>query len=163
MTDIEFLTEVRRMIKEEVAAYMGAVPSLQEPEELLGTAALCRELAISKQTLYNWLKHPKTKKLVEPNRQKVGSKVRYNVTAIKAAIKKHPAFFGDGRDYACRDKVTLTDAQKINRRFKHIAFMIKLSEQVSGEDRSWYETEKLDRENHSAAYYNNWYEANKDL
>ena len=163
MTDIEFLTEVRRMIKEEVAAYMGAVPSLQEPEELLGTAALCRELAISKQTLYNWLKHPKTKKLVEPNRQKVGSKVRYNITAIKAAIKKHPAFFGGGRDYALRDKVTLTDAQKINRRFKHIAFMIKLSEQVSGEDRSWYETEKLDRDNHSAAYYNNWYEANKDL
>ena len=163
MTDIEFLTEVRRMIKEEVAAYMGAVPGLQEPEELIGTAALCRELAISKQTLYNWLKHPKTKKLVEPNRQKVGSKIRYNVTAIKAAIKKHPAFFGGGRDYAFRDKVTLTDAQKINRRFKHIAFMIKLSEQVSGEDRSWYETEKLDRENQSAADYNNWYEANKDL
>lgn len=163
MTDIEFLTEVRRMIKEEVASYMGAVPSLQEPEDWIVTAALCRELGISKQTLYNWLKHPKTKKLVEPNRQKVGSKVRYNVTAIKAAIKKHPAFFGGGRDYAFRDNVTLTEAQKINRRFKHIAFMIKLSEQVSGEDRSWYETEKLDRENQSAADYNNWYEANKDL
>ena len=123
MTDIEFLTEVRRMIKEEVAAYMGAVPSLQEPEDWIGTAALCRGLEISKQTLYYWLKHPKTKKLVEPNRQKVGSKVRYNVTAIKAAIKKHPAFFGSGRDYAFRDNVTLTEAQKINRRFKHIAFM----------------------------------------
>ena len=163
MTDIEFLTEVRRIIKEEVTAYMGAVPSLQEPEEWIGTAALCRELTISKQTLYNWLNHPKTKKLVEPNRQKVGSKVSYNVTAIKAAIKKHPAFFGGGRDYAFRDRVTLTDAQKINRRFKHIAFMVKLGEPVNEADRSWYETEKMDRENQSAADYNNWYEANKDL
>lgn len=40
MTDIEFLSEVRRMIKEEVAAYMGAVPSLQEPEDWRDTAAL---------------------------------------------------------------------------------------------------------------------------
>ena len=63
----------------------------------------------------------------------MGSKVRYNVTAIKAAIKKHPAFFGGGRDYAFRDKVALTEAQKINRRFKHIAFMVKLGEPVTGQ------------------------------
>lgn len=163
MTDIEFWTQVRKMVKQEVAAYFSAVPSLQEPEELIGTAALCKELAISKQTLYNWLKHPKTKKLVEANRQKVGSKVLYNITAIKAAIKKHPAFFGGGRDYAFRDKVTLTEMQKVNRRFKHIAFMVKLGEPVSEADRSWYETEKLERENKSTADYNNWYEGNKDL
>ena len=41
--------------------------------------------------------------------------------------------------------------------------MVKLGEPVSETDRSWYETEKLDRENQSAANYNNWYEANKDL
>ena len=78
MTDIEFLIEVRRIIKEEVAAYMGAVPSLQEPEEWTGTAALCRELAISKQTLYNWLKHPKTKKLVESDRRRTVAVRRWN-------------------------------------------------------------------------------------
>ena len=82
---------------------------------------------------------------------------------IKLPLVLRPAFFGGGRDYAFRDKVTLTDAQKVNRRFKHIAFMVRLGEPVSGADRSWYETEKLNRENQSAADYNNWYEANKDL
>jgi hypothetical protein len=53
MTDEEFWTELRKMVKQEVAAYFSTVPSLQEPEELLGTAALCKELGISKQTLYN--------------------------------------------------------------------------------------------------------------
>lgn len=109
---------------------------------MVGTAALCKELAISKQTLYNWQKYPKTKKLIEDNRQKVGSKVRYDIAGIKAAIKKHPALFGSGRDYAFRDKVMLTEEQLINKRFKHIDFMLLLKEPVSEEDQSWHKTEK---------------------
>lgn len=131
MTDEEFWTELRKMVKQEVAAYFSAVPNLQEPEELLGTTALCKELGISKQTLYNWLKHPKSKLFITGNRQKVGSKLRYNVTAIKAAIKKFPAFFGGGRDYAFRDKLTLTEAQKISKRCKQLDFILLCGEPVS--------------------------------
>lgn len=142
MTEEEFWVELRKMVKQEVAAYFASVPSLQEPEELVGTAGLCKELGISKQTLYNWLKHPKSKPFITGNRQKVGSKVRYNVTAIKAAIKKFPAFFGGGRGYAFRDKVTLTGEQKATRRFKHIDLMLLCGEVVSESDRSWHVTEK---------------------
>ena len=48
MTEGYFWTELRKKVKQEVAAYFATVFHLQEPEELLGTAALCEELGISK-------------------------------------------------------------------------------------------------------------------
>ena len=62
MTDIEFLIEVRRIIKEEVAAYMGAVPSLQEPEEWTGTAAFVQGACDKQTNTVQLAKAPQNKK-----------------------------------------------------------------------------------------------------
>ena len=62
MTDIEFLTEVRRMIKEEVAAYMGAVPSLQEPGRVDRYSGLVQGVGDKQTNVVQLAKAPQNKK-----------------------------------------------------------------------------------------------------
>jgi len=50
MSEEELWKELRKMVKEEVAAYLGVLPGLQVEEIWIGTAALCQELDMSKQT-----------------------------------------------------------------------------------------------------------------
>ena len=110
MDDTAFWGKLREIIREEITAAMQTyfIPAaIPEEEILIGTAELCRELKLSRQTLYNWLKHPKTRPLLAANRQKTGNKVLYNITGIKAAIKKNPVLFGGGRDYAFKDEAVL--------------------------------------------------------
>ena len=154
MDDKAFRQKLREIIREEITIAMQTyLTPVRQPEEeiLLGTAELCDQLKLSKQTLYNWLKHPKTKPLIAANRQKVGNKVWYNITGIKAAIKKQPALFGGGRDYAFKDEAVLSDAQKADRRFIKISTKLLLNAGVSGDNQAWYQTEKLRRENEQGA------------
>ena len=130
-----FMQQLRALVKEEVAAAMNEYTKPVEPvEEFISSKELCSALKISKQTLYNWLKHANTKPLIEANRQKVGNKVGYNITGIKAAIKNNPLLFGNGRDYEFKMEVVMTAAQKAVRRFKGISSKIFFSEMVSAED-----------------------------
>jgi len=70
MEDHEFWGMMRKIIREELAAaikdYLPQLPAA-EGERMVSTAELCRELKMSKQTLYNWLAKPKTKLLIESN------------------------------------------------------------------------------------------------
>ena len=154
MEEHEFWQKFREVVREEITAAMKTyfIPAaIPEEEIMIGTAELCEQLKLSKQTLYNWLNRPKTKPLIDANRQKVGNKVLYNITGIKAAIKKHPALFGGGRDYEFKSAAIISDVQKTERRFKQIDLKLLLNEQVSEADRNWYKAEKLRRENEVAA------------
>ena len=150
MENEKILSWLRGVVREEVKRYMdeylasGQIPG-GEPV-LVNTAELCRQLKISKQTLYNWLKHSKTKALVVANRQKVGGKVSYDIAGIKEAMKANKLLFGGGRDYGYKGELVLSDRQKTDMRFKQIAFKILLNAEVSEDDRSWYESEKDRRE-----------------
>ena len=154
MDDKAFWQKLREIIREEITiamqTYLTPV-NLPEEEIMLGTADLCRQLKLSRQTLYNWLKHLKTRPLLAANRQKTGNKVLYNTTGIKAAIKKQPALFGSGRAYAFKDEAVLSDAQKADRRFIKISTGLVLNTGVSGDGQEWYQTEKLRRENEQGA------------
>jgi hypothetical protein len=61
MEDQGFWGTMRKIIREELAAaikdYLPQLPA-PEGERMVSTAELCRELKMSKQTLYNWLKKP---------------------------------------------------------------------------------------------------------
>ena len=153
----EFMQQLRALVKEEVAAAMEEYKKpVDTVEEFISSKELCSALKISKQTLYNWLKHVNTKPLIEANRQQVGNKVGYNITGIKAAIKNNPLLFGNGRDYEFKMEVVLTAAQKADRRFKSISSKIFSAETVSEEDRAWYEAEQLRHKKEMAAQYNNY-------
>lgn len=129
MEQEEFMLMLRALVKEEVAAAMEKYTKpVEKVEEFLSSKELCSALKISKQTLYNWLKHVNTKPLIEANRQKVDNKVGYNITGIKAAIKNNPLLFGNGKDYEFKMEAVMTAAQKADRRFKGISSKIVFSE-----------------------------------
>ena len=135
MVNEEILSWLRRVVREEVRQIMlEYVAADQKPlgeTARLNTAELCRELKISKQTLYNWLKDPKLKRLIEAHRQKTGGKVSYDGAGIKAAIQTNQLLFGGGRDYGYKDEVILTGAQKSAKRFREIATKILLDHPAS--------------------------------
>ena len=69
MDEKEFMQQLRALVKEEVAAAMKEYTKPVEPvEEFISSKELCSALKISKQTLYNWLKHANTKLLIEAPR-----------------------------------------------------------------------------------------------
>ena len=102
MEDQEFWGTMLKIIREELAAaikdYLPQLPAL-EGERMVSTSELCGELKMSKQTLYNWLKKPLLKMLIEKHRQRRGGKMLYNITGIKVLIKDHALLFGNGKDY----------------------------------------------------------------
>ena len=150
MENEKILSWIRVVIREEVKRYMdeylasGQVP-VCEPV-LVKTAELCKQLHISKQTLYNWLKHPKTKVLIEANRREMGGKVSYDMAGIKEAMRANRLLFGSGRDYGYKDEFVLSDRQKTDNRFREINSKLLLNVPVSEYDLSWYKGEKDRRE-----------------
>ena len=139
MTESELLQWLRKMVREEVRAaltdFMEPLQALPEVE-LITIKELCTALKVSKQTLYNWQKHPKTKMLIEKHRQKVGGKVGYNVVGIKAAIKNNPLHFGSRGEYGI-----LTEDEKINRRYRSLKGLQGLGETLSQTDAQWLQQE----------------------
>jgi hypothetical protein len=167
----EFYGNIRGIIREEIALALEEYSGTRRPEayppptedEMVTVKELCTRLGISKPTLYNWQKNAKTKPLIIGNRQQVGRKVSYNITGIMALIKKHPMYFGGGRDYAFKDEVNLNTAQKNNQRFISTGSQIAFGNEVSQSDRNWYEAEKQRRANEAAAGDQDWFDKHEKI
>lgn len=158
-TDKAFWEQLRQVIREELTTAMELkqqqiiqAAAATEPQ-WVGISEVCNQLQLSKQTIYNWRKDEKVNWLLEPCRKKMGGKVLYNLEDIKKAIKNYPGLFSGGRDYGFKDAAILTEEQKLEKRYKGIKARLLFNQQISDEDKKWYDREEKRREREEAARF----------
>ena len=157
-TDQAFWEQLRQVIREELAVALQLMAEQPTPAaaapEWVSIKELCLQLKLSKQTLYNWQKDEKVNWLLVPCRKQFGGKVLYDLEGIKKAIKAYPGHFSGGRDYGFKEEAILTEEQKLEKRYKGIkALLLFRPQEVSKEDKHWYEKEDKRREREEAARF----------
>ena len=137
--DLEDLIEqvVAREVKKQLAAIKQ--PPVKK-EKLVDVKELCRELKVSRQTINNW-KKSRIGFVFNPCIHKMGGKVLYDITAIRQVLKEHKEFFGNGRNYGYKYEATVTDEQRRVDRYNHIRWQAIQGNEITEEDRIFYEQE----------------------
>jgi hypothetical protein len=150
ITRSELTQMIREIVKEELFLAIKSLNVLPTAESIkwVTTTDVIKELNVTRQTLTNWRKGKNTMYMMKACVQKVGSKVVFNLEALKEIMQKYPHHFGNGRDYAYRNKPDDYKQKKLDNKFFKLHWQLKEGKTIPQDQKAFYlktcEAKKID-------------------